>query len=73
MELSQVLSWIGFISGLLIGVPQVVKTIKTRSAGDLSATTFCCVCFATIKVLPGQFRAFQIRFGEFSPFQIGFG
>ena len=50
MELSQVLSWIGFISGMSIGIPQVVKTIKTKSAGDLSATTFflilmTCFCF----------------------------
>jgi uncharacterized protein with PQ loop repeat len=43
MELSQVLSWIGFVTGLSIGVPQIVKTVKTKSARDLSATTFCLI------------------------------
>jgi uncharacterized protein with PQ loop repeat len=40
MGVSQVLSWIGFVTGMAIGVPQLVKTIKTKSARDLSATTF---------------------------------
>jgi len=43
MPVSQVLSWIGFVTGMSIGVPQLVKTIKTRSARDLSATTFCLI------------------------------
>ena len=43
MELSQILSWIGFIVGMLIGIPQLVKTVKTKSAGDLSAMTFVLV------------------------------
>lgn len=40
MELSQVLSWIGFVTGMSIGIPQLVKTLKTKSVSDLSATTF---------------------------------
>jgi uncharacterized protein with PQ loop repeat len=40
MELSQVMSWIGFIAGMSIGMPQLVKTVKTKRAGDLSALTF---------------------------------
>ncbi len=40
MELSQTMSWIGFVTGMLIGFPQLVKTMKTKSAGDLSAATF---------------------------------
>jgi len=40
MELSQVLSWIGSATGMLIGIPQLVKTVRTKKAGDLSATTF---------------------------------
>lgn len=40
MELSQILSWVGTTTGMLIGVPQLVKTIRTKKAGDLSATTF---------------------------------
>ena len=50
MELSQLMDWIGFVTGLLISVPQLVKTVKTQSARDLSAVTFVlilitCVCF----------------------------
>jgi uncharacterized protein with PQ loop repeat len=40
MEPSQVLSWIGTATGMFIGIPQLVKTIRTEKAGDLSATTF---------------------------------
>jgi len=40
MELSQILSWTGTATGMLIGIPQLVKTIRTRKAGDLSAITF---------------------------------
>ena len=51
MELSQVLSWIGFVTGLSIGIPQLVKTIRTKSAGDLSAVTFVLIlvtCFCLL-------------------------
>jgi len=40
MELSQLLSWVGTGTGMLIGIPQLVKTIRTKQAGDLSAMTF---------------------------------
>ena len=40
MELSQILSWVGTITGMLIGIPQLVKTLKTKKASDLSAMTF---------------------------------
>jgi uncharacterized protein with PQ loop repeat len=40
MEFSQILSWIGSALGMFIGSPQLVKTIRTRKTGDLSATTF---------------------------------
>ena len=40
MELSQVMSWIGFMVGMFIGIPQLVKTVKTKRVGDLSAMTF---------------------------------
>ena len=50
MELSQVLSWVGTSTGILIGIPQLVKTVKTKKVGDLSATMFIlilitCFCF----------------------------
>jgi len=40
MELSQVLSWIGSATGMFIGLPQLVKTVRTKKTSDLSATTF---------------------------------
>ena len=40
MELSQVLSWIGTATGMFIGIPQLVKTVRTKKTGDLSGTTF---------------------------------
>jgi uncharacterized protein with PQ loop repeat len=43
MELSQVLSWMGFVVGMFIGVPQIMKTVRTKRAGDLSAMTFVLV------------------------------
>jgi uncharacterized protein with PQ loop repeat len=43
MELSQALSWVGFVGGMLIGVPQLAKTLKTKRVDDLSAMTFVLV------------------------------
>jgi len=40
MELSQLLSWVGTTTGMLIGIQQLVKTVRTKKAGDLSAATF---------------------------------
>ena len=40
MELTVAMSWIGFITGILIGIPQIVKTIRMKSARDVSSTTF---------------------------------
>jgi len=40
MKLSQAFSWIGSATGMFIGIPQLVKTIRTKKTSDLSATTF---------------------------------
>lgn len=40
MELTQLMSWIGSLTGMLIGIPQIAKTIKMKSARDVSAITF---------------------------------
>ena len=40
MELTVAMSWIGFVTGILIGIPQIVKTIRMKSARDVSSTTF---------------------------------
>ena len=59
VELSQVMGWIGFVTGMSIGIPQLIKTIKTRSAGDLSAATFLlilvtCSCLLVRAVAIGE-------------------
>jgi uncharacterized protein with PQ loop repeat len=40
MELSQVLSWVGTVTGMFTSIPQLVKTIRTKRVEDLSPTTF---------------------------------
>ena len=40
MELTVAMSWIGFVTGILIGIPQIVKTIRRKSARDVSSITF---------------------------------
>ncbi len=50
MELSQILSWVGTATGVFIGIPQLVKTVRTKKVGDLSTTMFIlivvtCACF----------------------------
>ena len=40
MELTEVMSWIGFVTGISIGIPQIVKTIRMKSARDVSYTSF---------------------------------
>ena len=52
MDITQAMSWIGTVIGLIIGIPQIIKTIKTKSAKDVSAITFAlilltCLCFLT--------------------------
>jgi uncharacterized protein with PQ loop repeat len=58
MELSQILSWVGTVTGMLIGIPQLVKTIRTRKTGDLSATTFILILVTSSCLLA---RAIAIR------------
>jgi uncharacterized protein with PQ loop repeat len=40
MEFTVAMSWIGFVTGILIGIPQIVKTIRMKSARDVSSITF---------------------------------
>lgn len=66
MELSQVLSWIGTGTGMLIGLPQLVKTVRTKKAGDLSATTYLlilitCSCLL-VRAITIQEAAFIIYY-----------
>ena len=40
MHFTQIISWIGFTTGLCISIPQIVKTIRTRDVKGVSAFTF---------------------------------
>lgn len=40
MEVSQMLSWLGSATGIFIGIPQLIKTVRTKKSGDLSAISF---------------------------------
>ncbi len=40
MEFTEILSWMGFVLGMFIAIPQIIKTIKMKSARDISAITF---------------------------------
>jgi len=40
MHFTQILSWIGFVLGIFIAIPQIIKTIQMKSARDISAITF---------------------------------
>ena len=51
MELSQLLSWIGVVTGALIGIPQLIKTIRTKSVQDVSVTTFLLVLVTSVCML----------------------
>ena len=51
MELSQLSGWIGTALGMLIGIPQLVKTIKTKKTGDLSEMTFILIMMTSACLL----------------------
>lgn len=40
MDITKWIVWVGFVSGLFIGIPQIIKTIKTKDVGGVSALTF---------------------------------
>jgi uncharacterized protein with PQ loop repeat len=40
MEITEVLSWIGSATGVAIGLPQIAKTILTKSVSDVSTLSF---------------------------------
>jgi len=40
MGFTEVMSWVGFVTGISIGIPQIMKTVKMKSARDVSYTTF---------------------------------
>jgi uncharacterized protein with PQ loop repeat len=74
MELSQVLSWVGTVTGMFIGIPQLVKTVRTRKAGDLSATTFVlilitCSCLL-VRAIAIKEPAFIFYYTSHKPLQL---
>ena len=58
MELSQMLSWVGTTTGMLVGIPQLIKTLRTKKTSDLSATTFILIVITCSCLLV---RAIAIR------------
>lgn len=62
MELSQILGWTGTVIGTFVGIPQLVKTIRTKKTGDLSAMTFVLIVVTCSCLLA---RAIAIREAAF--------
>ncbi|CAG1011840.1 hypothetical protein ANAEL_04285 [Anaerolineales bacterium] len=62
MELSQIFGWMGTVIGTFIGIPQLIKTIRTKKTGDLSATTFVLIVITCSCLLA---RAIAIREAAF--------
>ncbi len=67
MDLSQTIGWIGFSSGLFIGIPQILRTIKLKSTNDLSVMTFLLIQITSTCFL---IRAFAIKELVFIAFYI---
>jgi uncharacterized protein with PQ loop repeat len=70
MELSQILSWIGTTTGMLIGIPQLLKTIRTKKAGDLSAITFILILVTCSCLLVRAITIREIAFISYYTFLI---
>jgi uncharacterized protein with PQ loop repeat len=62
MELSQIFSWMGTAIGISVGIPQLVKTLRTKKTGDLSTTTFVLILLTCCCLLA---RAIAIREAAF--------
>jgi uncharacterized protein with PQ loop repeat len=48
MDISQIISWIGFGAGLFISIPQILRTIKLKRAHDLSIMTFFLIQISSV-------------------------
>lgn len=58
MDLSKLIGWLGFSFGMFISVPQVIKSIRTKSTQGVSKLTYilllmACACYTI--------RAFAIK------------
>jgi uncharacterized protein with PQ loop repeat len=62
MEISQICSWMGTAIGISVGIPQLVKTLRTKKVNDLSATTFILIVLTCCCLLA---RAIAIREAAF--------
>jgi len=56
MEITTVLSWIGTCTGLVIGVPQIIKSIRTRKTDDVSVLTFLLIAITALCFLGRSVR-----------------
>ena len=55
VELSKLIGWFGFSFGMFISVPQVIKSIRTKSTHGVSKLTYillllACICY-TIRAI----------------------
>jgi uncharacterized protein with PQ loop repeat len=62
MEPTKLISWIGFSAGLLIGIPQIVKTMKLKSARGVSALTFLLIVITAACFLIRSFAIKELSF-----------
>ncbi len=58
MEITKLFSWIGFCAGMLISIPQIIKTLKTKNVQGVSAFTFMLI---EITALCFLIRALSIK------------
>ncbi|MBN1347833.1 hypothetical protein JXJ21_00335 [candidate division KSB1 bacterium] len=70
MELTQIVSWIGFTSGLFIGIPQIMKTVKKKSVRDVSALTFLLVELTSVCLLIRAIAIEELAFISYYIFKI---
>jgi uncharacterized protein with PQ loop repeat len=44
----EVIGWIGCAASSLISIPQLIRTLRLRRAGELSVTTYAIACFTMV-------------------------
>lgn len=40
MQITEILSWIGTATGIVVSVPQIIKSYRTKDVEDVSALTY---------------------------------
>jgi uncharacterized protein with PQ loop repeat len=58
MDITRLISWIGFATGLCISIPQIIKTLRTKNVEGVSALTFVLI---EVTALCFLIRSFMIH------------